>query len=254
MSKRYSGGAYASNVKFSWQREDYTPAGLANVPTKEIEKEYSRLRDIAMKRLERLRLSKFSSYRTAQNFLFFYAPRFKNLKDMPKKSLPSALADLRYFLESPYGSVSGYREVRKKQLTSLHNHGYKFVNESNLDDFIDFMGYVKGSFVGKGRYLPEDALYFEKALDKGMNVEEMKQEWEKWKTEQMRGTNLQNKTPSGMKNRKTAKEIAKATGKGGKMRKQTKKTTHYKTMLNGKRAAKSRTKKTTKIKKMLTGK
>lgn len=228
---RYKGGGFASNVKFSWQREDYTPAGLANVPTKEIEKEYSRLRDIAMKRLERLRLSKFSSYRTAQNFLFFYAPRFKKLKDMPKKSLPSALADLRYFLESPYGSVSGYREIRKKQLGSLHEHGYDFVNESNLDDFIEFMQYVKGSALSKGRYLPEDPLYFEKAISKGMDVEQMKGEWEKWKIEQMKGTNLQNKQPSGMKNRKTASKVSKqAKAKSQQVRRQTKQKAGRKTV------------------------
>ena len=250
---RYMRGSFASDVRFTWQREEYTPSGLANVPTKEIEKEYSRLRDIAMKRMDRLSKSKYSTYQHAQNFLFFYKPRFKKIKDIPEKSLRSALSDLRYFLESPYSSVSGYRQVRQKQIKTLHEHGYTFVNESNLDDYIEFMSYVKGSYLGKALYKPEDPMYFEKALDKGVSVDEMKQEWFKWKKEQARGTNLQNKTPSGMKNRKTAKAARDAL-KSGKMRKQTTETTHYQKMLNGKKASKSRTKKTTKIKKMLNGK
>lgn len=206
---RYAGGSYASTVRFSWQREQYTPTGLQNVPTNQIKKEYTRLRDIAMKRLNRLAASKYAGYGKAQEFLHQYAPRFQKIKDIPEKRLRSALADLRYFLESPYGSVSGYRDVRRKQLQTLQEHGYDFVNEDNLDDFQDFMQYVSSTELGRILYSPQDPEFFEEAEEKGLDKEQMKEEWLKWKEEQVKGTNMQNRQKSGQKNRQTVQKIDK---------------------------------------------
>ena len=223
MAKRYTGGSSASKVKFAFQEGSYTPTGLAQMPTSEVNKEYTRLRDIAQKRLARLETSDFRGYKNAENFLVYYAPRFKKIKDIPdRKELNRSLADLKYFLEHPYGSVAGYREDRAKKIATMREHGIDFVNSKNFNDFVDFMEFVHSTSIGKLLYEPEDVEYFKEMKEKGKSQTELKEEFEKWKREKVeKSSNMVSRVPSGasMKrviNRAAKKAVKKVTKKSTK--------------------------------------
>ena len=212
MANRYTGGSGRSAVNFKWQREEYTPTGLQGVPTQEINKEYSRLRDIAMKRMARLEKSvnseEFGDMKQARNFLNYYAPRFKKLEDIKSpKQLRRSLADLRYYLESPYGSVAGYKDVRRKQIQTLHEHGLTWINTKNLAEFQDFMEWIKGDALRAMLYSPEDALFFKEQKKKGLSGDEIKEEYLSWKKEQAeKSTDMVNRKSAGQKTKSTSRK------------------------------------------------
>ena len=209
---RYAGGSGRSAVSFKWQREEYTPTGLQGVPTQEINKEYSRLRDIAMKRLARLEKSvnseEFGDMKHARNFLNYYAPRFKKLEDIKSpKQLRRALSDLRYYLESPFGSVAGYKDVRRKQIQTLHEHGIKWINTQNLSEFQDFMEWIKSDMMSAVLYAPEDAKFYKEQKKKGLSGDEIKEEYLSWKKEQAeKSTDMVNRKSAGQKTKSTARK------------------------------------------------
>lgn len=208
---RYAGGSGRSAVSFKWQREEYTPTGLQGVPTQEINKEYSRLRDIAMKRMTRLEKSvnseEFGDMKQARNFLNYYAPRFKKLKDIKSpKQLRRALSDLRYYLDSPYGSVAGYKDVRRKQIQTLHEHGLTWINTKNIAEFQDFMEWIKGDALRAMLYSPEDALFYKEQKKKGLSGDEIKEEYLSWKKEQAeKSTDMVNRKSAGQKTKSTSR-------------------------------------------------
>lgn len=209
---RYTGGSGRSAVSFKWQREEYTPTGLQGVPTQEINKEYSRLRDIAMKRMARLEKSvnseEFGDMKQARNFLNYYAPRFKKLEDIKSpKQLRRALSDLRYYLDSPYGSVAGYKDVRRRQIQTLREHGLTWINTKNLAEFQDFMEWIKGDALRAMLYSPEDALFFKEQKKKGLSGDEIKEEYLSWKKEQAeKSTDMVNRKSAGQKTKSTSRK------------------------------------------------
>lgn len=209
---RYTGGSGRSAVNFKFQREDYTPTGLQGVPTQEINKEYSRLRDIAMKRMARLEKSvnseEFGDMKQARNFLNYYAPRFKKLEDIKSpKQLRRALSDLRYYLDSPYGSVAGYKDVRRKQIQTLHEHGLTWINTKNIAEFQDFMEWIKGDALRAMLYSPEDALFYKEQKKKGLSGDEIKEEYLAWKKEQAeKSTDMVNRKNAGQKTKSTSRK------------------------------------------------
>ena len=110
---------------------------LADVMTeKEMRAEYSRLRSIAVKRLARLKKSKY----TDDNFYRYNAERYIPLSDIKnEKQLMQKLSDIAYFLESRRSLITERRKLESETIETLHEHGLDFVNRKNLKDFGEFM-------------------------------------------------------------------------------------------------------------------
>ena len=103
---------------------------------KEVRKEYTRLRDIAQKRLKRLEKAGLTNTAIYQSNY----KRFKKLKDIKSNSeLASRLSDLARFIRDPRSTKKKLFEIRDKSLKTLHSHGYKFVNKENYYEFAKFM-------------------------------------------------------------------------------------------------------------------
>jgi len=123
---------------FSW----YTPSEIkakleaGGDLVKEVRKEYTRLRDISQKRLKRLAEAGYTDTEVYQRNYNHY-PKLKDIKS--KSELAQRLSDLSRFVGSSQSTVKGIKERNKKTLEQLEEHGYDFVNESNLRDFGDFM-------------------------------------------------------------------------------------------------------------------
>lgn len=123
-------------AQLKWGLHEYTPANLREKPMKEVRAEYSRLRSIARKRLNRLANSEFSgsqAYRMNRNL---YVP-LKDIKD--GRTLYSKLTMLSRFIVAQQSTVTGQREIRDEIIAKLHKNNYTMVNESNFLDFLDFM-------------------------------------------------------------------------------------------------------------------
>lgn len=123
-------------AKLKWGLHEYTPANLREKPMKEVRAEYSRLRSIARKRLNRLANSEFSgsqAYRMNRNL---YVP-LKDIKD--SRTLYSKLTMLSRFIVSEQSTVTGQSRIRDKTISTLHERGYTMVNKFNFLDFVDFM-------------------------------------------------------------------------------------------------------------------
>lgn len=130
----------AARARLSWDRDWYTPSNLKamldNGKEKQVRKEYTRLRDISQKRLKRLAAAGYTDTEVYQRNYKHY-PKLKDIKS--KSELAQRLSDLSRFVGSSQSTVKGIKERNKQTLDTLKEHGYGFVNESNLRDFGDFM-------------------------------------------------------------------------------------------------------------------
>ena len=128
-------------VNFSYDHEFYTPDRiLSAMPNKEeysqLRKDYTKMRDIANKRLYRMGKSEFAKTQTYKK----YKNKFKKLADIKTpQEFAYRLSELERFITRKTSTVSGQREVMNKSLQTLHENDYTFVNEQNFFDFAEFM-------------------------------------------------------------------------------------------------------------------
>ena len=123
--------------------ESYTPGALAKYDEKALRREYSKLRSVAKKRLERLQAGGYTNttaYKMNIN-------RYITLdKVKSKKDLISRLSDVSRFVTARGGTVKGQKAIAKERISTLHESGYTFVNESNIKEFGNFMNFLKALF------------------------------------------------------------------------------------------------------------
>ena len=123
--------------------DSYLPSELSKRDPRELRKEYTRLRDIAQKRLKTIGASEFKTSTAYQ----LNVNKYKKLRNMQsEKELISKLSDLSKFVSARSSKVTGQREIIKDRLNTLHESGYFFVNKENLKEFGTFMNYIKALF------------------------------------------------------------------------------------------------------------
>ena len=123
--------------------DSYLPSDLTKRSEKELRAEYTRLRDIAVKRLKRLGASEYKSsaaYQINKN-KFIKLGQMKNADE-----LASRLSDLSRFVSARSSSITGQRGLERDRIMALQESGYDFVNKSNLREFGLFMNYLKSLF------------------------------------------------------------------------------------------------------------
>ena len=133
----------------------YTPSNLLSktVPEKEIRAEYTRLRDIAQKRVKRLAESEWSVSRAFQK----YKSGFRKLADIKDATdLAYSMSELYKFVSSGY-TVRNLRKQKREALKTLHKHQYGFVTEKNYEKFAEFMEDYRDSSIDKKNYGSADA-------------------------------------------------------------------------------------------------
>lgn len=111
-----------------------------------IRAEYSRLRAIAVKRLERLSRSEFKGDMPYTR----YKDRFIKLSEMKRPSdVAHLLSDVVSFLSMKSSTIKGAKEVQSNILAGLREHGVDFVDESNLRSFGDFMTMLRSKLLDR---------------------------------------------------------------------------------------------------------
>ena len=157
--------------------EYYTKSALSSGEwtDAEIRREYSRLRDIAQKRLQRLARNEPGSYAYKKN-----VGQYPVLKDVGTEGARELLPRLARFIGAKTGTVQGIREQRNKALETLREHGYTFINKGNIKQFGEFMEAYRADKALQVVGSPTAVELFEAAKERHMNVEEIKNEFAMW--------------------------------------------------------------------------
>lgn len=128
-------------------KPNYTPQSIKqafNGDVKAMREEYSRLRAVAQKRLQRLSKSRYAGSEVYK----YYNDTFKKLKSIQDKGLPEALTSINRFLSNPLSTLRGQTELRNTRIETLQSYGYN-VNESNFDKVIEVMEEVRSMIQSK---------------------------------------------------------------------------------------------------------
>lgn len=122
-------------VVLKWNANTYIPSKLAKLPIKEVRAEYSRLRSIERKRMERMLGTDFEKSAEFKKNYMAYDP----VKELNNVSILYQLAKLSREVSGPFNTLKAQKELREQKLNTLHEHGYDFVNEGNFFEFGEFM-------------------------------------------------------------------------------------------------------------------
>ena len=164
----------------AWEYDDYYPYRLEQIDERALRKEYTRLRKIANKRLARLQASEYKESDLAKE----YAGGFSLLADV--EDLPRELTQLARFVASERSSVTGLKRIDKQTISTLHQHGYTFVNAKNVGQFGAFMEEMRQA--GYSKLYSSEFLanwWSEKGRSKRDNAEKLKVEFDKYVTQNM---------------------------------------------------------------------
>lgn len=161
-------------TKFSFPISAYQPQALQEgYSEKELRREYSRLRSVARKRLERFEGSEFED----SNVYRYNKGKYVPLSQVSNKGeLVHLLSDVARFLTAEAGSVTGQRAIRDKAIATWHDKGYTWLNNSNYAAFARFLEFSR-EFVGQP-YLERAAELFRRADDQGVPVVQIKSNFE----------------------------------------------------------------------------
>lgn len=126
----------------------YNPITLGHMEESDVRTEYSRLRDIAIKRLDRLGNSEFLDKSIADR----RKQDFPKASSLDKRELTRALSDLGGFINSSLSTVTGQKNKRDKFIETMREKGYTFLNKNNYKTFTNFMErmrpYINAQIIG----------------------------------------------------------------------------------------------------------
>ena len=169
-----------NEMPLAWDYDVYYPYRLEQMDESALRKEYTRLRKIANKRLARLQASKYKDTELAKE----YAGGFEILANVA--DLPRELTVLARFVASEKSSITGLKKMETKAISTLHQHGYSFVNAGNVGQFGAFMEEMRQA--GYSKLYSSEFLanwWSEKGRSKRDNAYKLKQEFEKYVVQDM---------------------------------------------------------------------
>lgn len=128
------------NFQFWFEDKWYTVQGaetMARLGTKDdlatMKSEYTRMRDVAQKRLKRLE-KQFPESKAVQN----HPKGFPKLRDLDPRDFPKAFAELAKFIKAKGSTVTGQQQIRDKTIKTWRDQGLN-LNQNNYDKVIKIM-------------------------------------------------------------------------------------------------------------------
>lgn len=187
---------YQRYIKFAYPISTYFPDSLSAIAAekngeKALRREYTRLRDVARKRLIRMGKTEYKRTKFYKKWIQ-EIPKLKELKTT--SDLTHALSDVARFLTSAIGSIPGMEEYRRREVESLQESGFKFVTEANFFDFTDFMDKLEDEG-GKNFYPSNTMDFLRQTLEKGANWEEIEAHFDKYKEDIIKNNEIPPWTP-----------------------------------------------------------
>lgn len=105
-------GNATARASLRYEPENYTPYMLHDWPLRDLRKEYTRLRDIAQKRIKRLRADPEGAQSKVLQIFPEGIPRISDMHGS-RAQLESAMADLALFIRNPESTVSGVHKANR---------------------------------------------------------------------------------------------------------------------------------------------
>lgn len=173
-------------VKFNLPVEQYTPysllvkLGKEEISEKDMRKEYTRLRNIAQKRIARLKADPL--LKRLENVKDAISTGFPTLKEIGKSStsLAGHLAGLRSFLTKEESTVYGARRKFERNVQKAREAAGGFVNARNYPDFDRFMQFARETTRGFRIGSPEIADFFDDYSGKYSTQEDLESAFAEW--------------------------------------------------------------------------
>jgi hypothetical protein len=187
----YKGGR-RDKAKLLYREEVYTPEGAKTLTDKQLRKEYSRLRSIARKRLERFEGTEWTDTQVYK----LNAGQYKPLKEIKTdRELRHLLSDVARFVTADTGSVSGLEKQREKGVRTMQERGYDFVTKDNYRKFADFMEYARVANLNRLYDSKRIAQFYDWAEKKKLSGENLFKAFRSWSKNQKKLKKIQNIDP-----------------------------------------------------------
>lgn len=173
-------------TKFNLPVEQYTPyallvkLGKEEISEKDLRREYTRLRNIAQKRI--IRLKEDPLLKRLENVKDAISTGFPTLKEIGKSStaLAGHLAGLRSFLTKEESTVYGARRKFERNVWKAREAAGYFVDEGTYPDFDRFMQFARETTRGFRIGSPEIADFFDDNSGKYSTQEELEDAFYLW--------------------------------------------------------------------------
>lgn len=173
-------------VKFNLPVEQYTPyallvkLGKEEISEKDLRREYTRLRNIAQKRIVRLKDD--TLLRRLENVKDAISTGFPTLKEIGKSStaLVGNLAMLRSFLTKEESTVYGARRKFERNVRKAREAAGDFVDDGTYPDFDRFMQFARETTRGFRIGSPEIADFFDDNAGKYNTQENLEDAFYLW--------------------------------------------------------------------------
>ena len=152
----------------------YERDALRREEESDLRKEYSRLRSIAQKRLQRMGNSRYAVTDTYE----LNRDKYKKLDEINSSSeLRALLHDVQRFLTAKRGSISGLKALDYNFIEKMHQQGFNFVNYNNLSEFYEFLEMYKQKDIDNIYDSGDVIKLFEVAQDKNISAELLEQQF-----------------------------------------------------------------------------
>lgn len=183
----------------------YNPYGLAQIPEADVRKEYTRMRNVAIKRIKRIK----SDPRWSNKVRVPAVPKLAELTTPAKVRL--ALADLHKWMGRRTSSVSGLNNALRRSVKTLRERYGINVTMDNVNIFGEFMEWARYESLGR----LYDSERVAELIDEGDDFESLKDKFNQYLDESEQKGLLTMRDGSKTSSQKFGKKSSK---KGGKKR------------------------------------
>lgn len=131
----------ARKATLKWAHDEYAPWSLSKYPDRELRREYTRLRDIIRKRLNRMEKSGDLVYLKGNDGLL--PPRLRDLKHT--EDIRMELSRMSDFINYKFDDAMKLKAAAIKGLDTLQKNGYSGITKDNLPEFARFMTWYRAT-------------------------------------------------------------------------------------------------------------
>ena len=163
-------GNATARATLRYDPEKYTPYMLHDWPLRDLRREYTRLRDIAQKRIKRLRADPEGAQSKVLQIFPEGIPRISDMHGS-RAQLESAMADLALFIRNPESTVSGVHTANRARARML---GMDEEQSASTYMSIDvWMSYLRAQGILEMYSSDEARAYYYEAAGTNLSVEDL---------------------------------------------------------------------------------
>ena len=163
-------GNATARATLRYDPENYTPYMLHDWPLKDLRKEYTRLRDIAQKRIKRLRADPEGAQSKVLQIFPEGIPRISDMHGS-RAQLESAMADLALFIRNPESTVSGVHTANRARARMLGMDEEQ--SASTYMSIDEWMSYLRAQGIMEMYGSDEARAYYYEAGGTNLSVEDL---------------------------------------------------------------------------------